>query len=102
MIKPAHAVYNDCRPGCQWIKLKRDYIPGLGDTISCCIAAASWTKERGRELRGKSSQYSDNVMYGLTSGRTVPSSCFTTFYVGLLENTWELEVRYTEICSRRK
>lgn len=30
-----------------------DYIPGLGDTISCCIVGAAWTKERGRELRGR-------------------------------------------------
>lgn len=52
MIKTADSIYRDCRPGHQWIKLKRDYIPGLGDTITCCIVGAAWTKERGRELRG--------------------------------------------------
>lgn len=72
MIKPASSTYNDTRPGQHWIKLKRDYIPGLGDTASFCIVGASWTKHRGRELR-------------------VPSTCFTTFYIGVLTNAWELE-----------
>ncbi|KAK9898304.1 hypothetical protein P389DRAFT_166732 [Cystobasidium minutum MCA 4210] len=72
MIKPANSLYNDSRPSHKWIKLKRDYIPGLGDTVSCSIVGASWSKERGRELR-------------------VPTSCFTTFWVGALENEIELQ-----------
>jgi ATP-dependent DNA ligase len=82
MIKMADSLYHDMRWTRKWIKLKRgrrkiqpsvagerwhteavtsDYIPGLGDTISCCIVGASWTKERGRELRGMLS-LCDSVM----------------------------------------
>lgn len=35
-----------------WFQLKKDYIPGYGDTIDLVIIAASWDKDRGRELRG--------------------------------------------------
>lgn len=48
-----------------WAKLKKDYIPGLGDTLDFAIIGASWDRDRARELR-------------------VPCSCLTTFYVGCL------------------
>jgi len=32
-------------------KLKRDYIPGYGDTADLIAFAASWDKDRGREVR---------------------------------------------------
>ena len=33
-------------------QLKADYIPGYGDNIDLVLIAASWEKERARELRG--------------------------------------------------
>jgi hypothetical protein len=33
-------------------QLKKDYIPGYGDTVDLVIVAASWDKNRARELRG--------------------------------------------------
>lgn len=52
MLKMGASAYNDHRRGLQWIKLKKDYIPGLGDSVSCCIVGASWDKTRARQLRG--------------------------------------------------
>lgn len=52
MLKMGTSTYNDHRRGSQWIKLKKDYIPGLGDSVSCCIVGASWDKTRARQLRG--------------------------------------------------
>jgi DNA ligase-4 len=34
------------------MQLKKDYIPGYGDTVDLVIIAASWDKNRARELRG--------------------------------------------------
>lgn len=55
----------------RWTKLKADYIPGLGDTASFVIVGASHDAERGRQLG-------------------VGCNVFTTFYVGLLRNEWEI------------
>ncbi|KAK4047009.1 hypothetical protein OIV83_005695 [Microbotryomycetes sp. JL201] len=63
MVKPALSVYNDLRPNMRWIKLKKDFIPGAGDTMDVHVLGASWQKQRGREL-------------------LVPPSTFTTFFVG--------------------
>ncbi|KAJ3484873.1 hypothetical protein NLI96_g5327 [Meripilus lineatus] len=50
-----------------WVKLKKDYIPGHGDTLDLAILGAVWEKERARELR-------------------VSPSVYTTFYLGVFTN----------------
>ena len=50
MLKAAESKYN-FSPA--WVKLKRDYIPGLDDTIDLVVVGASWDKDRGRELNGQ-------------------------------------------------
>ncbi|GAA5911215.1 uncharacterized protein JCM6883_001943 [Sporobolomyces salmoneus] len=64
MLKPITSKYNDYRPGQKWVKLKKDFIPGAGDTLDFVIVGASWQKQRAREL-------------------LVPTSVYTTFFVGL-------------------
>ncbi|BGP16121.1 hypothetical protein JCM10213v2_004115 [Rhodosporidiobolus nylandii] len=65
MLKPLDSMYNDMQRGMRWVKLKKDFIPGAGDTLDFHVVGASWQKERGREL-------------------LVPPSVYTTFFVGLL------------------
>ncbi|KAF8909426.1 hypothetical protein CPB84DRAFT_1766114 [Gymnopilus junonius] len=65
VLKAEDSFYNDYRR--PWVKLKRDYIPGYGDTLDLVILGASWEKIRGRSLR-------------------VPPTTFTTFYIGALKN----------------
>ncbi|KAG5653322.1 hypothetical protein H0H81_001062 [Sphagnurus paluster] len=55
-----------------WVKLKRDYIPGYGDTLDMVILGVGWDRERARVLR-------------------VPPSTITTFYIGALENAQQLK-----------
>jgi DNA ligase-4 len=38
---------NSCR-----VQLKKDYIPGYGDSLDFAILAVGWDKDRARELRG--------------------------------------------------
>ncbi|GAA5862001.1 hypothetical protein JCM1840_006904 [Sporobolomyces johnsonii] len=64
MLKPLFSRYNDERLGQRWVKLKKDFIPGAGDTLDFAVVGASWQKQRGREL-------------------LVPPSVFTTFFIGL-------------------
>jgi DNA ligase-4 len=54
MLKPLESKYNDWRAEMRWVKLKKDFIPGAGDTIDVFIVGASWQKKRGRELLGES------------------------------------------------
>ncbi|KAH7100306.1 hypothetical protein BKA62DRAFT_800909 [Auriculariales sp. MPI-PUGE-AT-0066] len=48
IFKASDGMYND--PSSPWVKLKKDYIPGLGDCIDLVIVGASWDKDRGRIL----------------------------------------------------
>ncbi|GAA6011978.1 hypothetical protein JCM10207_003447 [Rhodosporidiobolus poonsookiae] len=64
MLKPLTSRYNDVRRGQRWVKLKKDFIPGAGDTLDFHVIGASWQKQRGRELG-------------------VGPSVYTTFFVGL-------------------
>ncbi|KAL0249990.1 hypothetical protein I308_103293 [Cryptococcus tetragattii IND107] len=65
VIKAAESTYTNMR--WQWVKLKKDYIPNLGDCIDLVLLGAGWDINRARELR-------------------VDTSVFTTFYVGALTN----------------
>lgn len=53
MLKPLSSSFNDHRSGKQWIKLKKDFIPGAGDTLDFVVVGASWQRDRGRTLNGK-------------------------------------------------
>ncbi|KAF7971295.1 hypothetical protein HWV62_21450 [Athelia sp. TMB] len=69
VLKGDEGFYNHYRS--PWVKLKRDYIPGYGDTVDLVVLGASWEKDRGRELR-------------------VAPTAYTTFYVGGLANACAL------------
>ncbi|GAA5879400.1 hypothetical protein JCM3774_005229 [Rhodotorula dairenensis] len=64
MLKPLSSRYNDSHRGAKWIKLKKDFIPGAGDTLDFYLVGASYNIRRAREL-------------------LVPPSVLTTFFVGL-------------------
>lgn len=51
MLKPLFSKYNDWGNQ-RWIKLKKDFIPGAGDTIDFEVVGASWQVKRARELLG--------------------------------------------------
>ncbi|SGY45760.1 BQ5605_C001g00336 [Microbotryum silenes-dioicae] len=68
MLKPLTGVYNELHDNRRWIKLKKDFIPGCGDTIDVHVLGASWKKERGRDQLGKQ----------------VPTTVYTTFFIGFL------------------
>ncbi|KAH8921751.1 hypothetical protein BT69DRAFT_1320634 [Atractiella rhizophila] len=65
VLKPCDSGYNDSRWGRRWIKVKRDFIPGLGDTLDFAILGGKFNPERGAELG-------------------VGANILTTFYVGVL------------------
>ncbi|KAH8832609.1 hypothetical protein DL96DRAFT_1582827 [Flagelloscypha sp. PMI_526] len=65
VLKGAKSIYGDLRS--PWVKLKKDYIPGLGDCIDLLVLGAGFDKERAMELK-------------------VPADTFTTFYIGALSN----------------
>ncbi|KAI0369767.1 hypothetical protein BV20DRAFT_1044223 [Pilatotrama ljubarskyi] len=76
VIKAGGATYAERR--WPWVKVKQDYIPGYGDSVDLVLLAASWEKERARELR-------------------VPPTAYTTFYFGALANADELRTHPTRL-----
>ncbi|KAG5220978.1 DNA ligase [Salix suchowensis] len=72
VLKASNSRYNDT--SLPWVKVKRDYIPGLGDCLDMVILGADWEKDRGRGLY-----------------ESAPTGTLTTFYVGILENSSEIE-----------
>ena len=72
VLKAGESTYLD--PRWRWVKLKKDYIPGLGDCIDLVILGAGWDPDRARELR-------------------VDTTVLTTFYVGVISNRDRVKAR---------
>lgn len=83
MLKAAESTYLD--PRYPWVKLKKDYIPNLGDCIDLGVLGAGWDIDRARELRGKSGSATAHACASPLTG-LVDTSVFTTFYIGVLTN----------------
>ena len=83
VLKCDESRYNDNR--LPWVKLKRDYIPGYGDSLDLVILGASWDKKRAYELRGKWTFLSFDSMPWIDTLLVSPT-VFTTFYVGTVQN----------------
>lgn len=80
VIKAEESRYNDYK--LPWVKFKRDYIPGYGDTVDLVLVGASWEKERARELRGESVI---RFARPLLTWTIVGPKTLTTFYFGAID-----------------
>ncbi|KAJ3806554.1 hypothetical protein F5876DRAFT_49818, partial [Lentinula aff. lateritia] len=68
VLKAADSEYNEAKK--PWVKLKKDYIEGLGDTVDLVLLGAACVPDRALELR-------------------VPPTALTTFYIGAQTNKEE-------------
>ncbi|KAJ3865146.1 hypothetical protein EV359DRAFT_39465, partial [Lentinula novae-zelandiae] len=68
VLKAADSEYNESKK--PWVKLKKDYIEGLGDTVDLVLLGAACVPDRALELR-------------------VPPTALTTFYIGAQTNKEE-------------
>ncbi|KAJ3731805.1 hypothetical protein DFJ43DRAFT_1077544 [Lentinula guzmanii] len=68
VLKAADSEYNELKK--PWVKLKKDYIEGLGDNVDLVLLGAACVPDRALELR-------------------VPSTTLTTFYIGAQTNKEE-------------
>ena len=66
VIKPANSPYLGNH---NWIKLKKDYIPGLGDTLDFCIVGAGFDSKRAK-----------------SAGKLLHGMKWNVLHVGCLEN----------------
>ncbi|KIY70275.1 hypothetical protein CYLTODRAFT_371177 [Cylindrobasidium torrendii FP15055 ss-10] len=71
VLKVDNGRYNDPR-GSPWVKMKKDYIPGLGDTLDVVFLGAGWQKKRA-------------------AGLHVTTDVWTTFYFGVVTNMNEIK-----------
>ncbi|KAJ3968898.1 hypothetical protein EV361DRAFT_829385 [Lentinula raphanica] len=68
VLKAANSEYNEMKK--PWVKLKKDYIEGLGDNVDLVLLGAACVHDRALELR-------------------VPPTTLTTFYIGAQTNKAE-------------
>ncbi|KAJ3879815.1 hypothetical protein F5051DRAFT_349554 [Lentinula edodes] len=68
VLKAADSEYNEAKK--PWVKLKKDYIEGLGDTVDLVLLGAACVPDRALELR-------------------VPPTTLTMFYIGAQTNKEE-------------
>lgn len=106
MLKPVTSRYNDNRRGQRWVKLKKDFIPGAGDTLDFLVVGASWQKRRARELLGQFESHSCSAHVHLCSQpfelATVPPSVYTTFFVGLEADDLGAHLSVSVVCFFRR
>lgn len=72
-------------------QLKKDYVPGYGDTIDLVVIAAAWEKDRARELRGVFYLRDLKAMM-MNQGYLVSTSTLTTFYIAALNNSSQMNI----------
>jgi hypothetical protein len=71
VIKPSNSTYLTNHG---WIKLKKDHIPGLGDTLDFCVIGAGFDTKRAQTTTGK-------LAYGVK---------WNVWHIGCLENKQEV------------
>lgn len=85
VLKADEASYHDFRT--QWVKLKKDYIPGYGDALDLVVVGAGWDKTRAQELRG----CFFSLLFALYSHLiSVAPTTLTTLYIGALTNPYPM------------
>ncbi|KAG8745643.1 hypothetical protein FRC10_007340 [Ceratobasidium sp. 414] len=90
VVKPCSGGYNYSRA--QWVKMKKDYIPGLGDCADFVVIGAGHDKDRGRELGGELA--SSVASWGYVNVvEAVGPGVLTTFYIGVRTNEDSLGAR---------